>query len=111
MKAIQGIVVMEMEDKPYMFCNLKNNAVYITKGNTVTYKDPFGNSMSNTFRQIRINGKSFELNNYEEEIRLSDGTTILLLPKEDIQHLANKTFYDDGQFKIIDFLTNTITAE
>ncbi|PXY46648.1 hypothetical protein [Flavobacterium hydrophilum] len=111
MKAIHGITIMEIEDNPYMFCNLKNNAVYIIKDNNVTYKDPFGNSMSNTFRQIRINGKSFELNSYREEVRLQDGKTIILLPKEDIQYLANKTFFNDEQSKIIDFLTNTIIPQ
>ena len=111
MTTIDGITIMERSGKPHMFCNHKNRAVYIINGYNVIYKDPFGNSMANTARHIRINGKSFELNNYGQEIRLSDGTAILLLPKEDIQHLANKTFYDDGQLKIIDFLENKITAE
>lgn len=111
MRTISGITIMEKEDKPYMFCNHKNQAVYIINGDGVTYKDPFGNCMSNTSSHVRINGKSFELNHYGEEIRSKSGTTIMLLTKEDIQDLANKTFYADEQFKVIDFLTNTITSE
>ncbi|MCV9929064.1 hypothetical protein OIU83_15470 [Flavobacterium sp. LS1R49] len=111
MKTIHGITIIGLPEKPHMFCNHENRAVYIINGNDVTYKDPFGNFMSNMPRYIQINGKSFELNTIGEEIRLQDGTTMVLLPKEEIRHLANKTFYDDGQFKVIDFLTNTITEE
>jgi hypothetical protein len=111
MKTIHGITIMQGEGRPQMFCNHKNQAVYIINNDEVTYKDPFGNSMSNTSCHVRINGESFELNHHGEEIRLKNGTTIILLPKEDIQDLANKTFYDEGQFKVIDFLTNTIISE
>ncbi|PBI82726.1 hypothetical protein BSF41_47340 [Flavobacterium sp. ACN2] len=46
-----------------------------------------------------------------DEIRKSDGSLIIMMPKEQIEEIANKTFYADGQFHAIDFLTYTITEE
>ncbi|MEN2401929.1 hypothetical protein GKZ90_0019225 [Flavobacterium sp. MC2016-06] len=67
--------------------------------------------MTSSPRSISINLQHFVLQNYGDEIKKSDGTRMIMLPKEEIQEIANKTFYAEGQFHAIDFLTFEITEE
>ncbi len=91
--------------------NSKNSANFRTNNNGYSYTDPFGNVMTSYPCHIRINFEPFKLEKMGDEIRKSDGTRIIMMPKEQIQEIANKTFYADGQFHAIDFLTFTITEE
>lgn len=94
-----------------LYHNSLNSANFSTNNNGCSYTDPFGNVMTSYPCQIRINFEPFRLEKMGDEIKKSDGTRIIMLPKEQIQEIANKTFYADGQFHAIDFLTFTITEE
>jgi len=67
--------------------------------------------MTSSPKNIRINFEHFVLKNYGDEIRKPDGTRMVMLRRIEIQELANKTFFADGQFHAIDFLTFIITEE
>lgn len=83
----------------------------ISNDGDISYTDSFGNYMTSSPRQIRINFEHFVLKQYGDEIRRSDGMRMVMLPKMEIQEIANKTFYEEGQFHAIDFLTFIIIEE
>ncbi|WP_035690823.1 hypothetical protein [Flavobacterium sp. F52] len=109
-KTINGITIIGSIGN-YSFYNSKNSAHFFLKDNNVSYSDPYGNHMTNHPCHIRINFEAFRLEKMGDEIRKSDGTIIIMMPKEQIEEIANKNFYADGQFHAIDFLTYTITEE
>ncbi|MDY0989645.1 hypothetical protein SOM12_19590 [Flavobacterium sp. CFBP9031] len=109
-KTICGITIMGNIGN-YSFHNSKNGAHFFLKDSNVSYSDPYGNHMTNHACHIRINFEPFRLEKMGDEIRKSDGSLIIMMPKEQIEEIANKTFYADGQFHAIDFLTYTITEE
>jgi hypothetical protein len=112
-KTVGGIdLTLKPDGSVWIYRNTKNKASFMVNDNgEVSYDDPFGNYMTSSPQQIRINFEHFVLKNYGDEIRRSDGTRMLMMPKKDIQEIANKTFYADDQFHVIDFLTFIITEE
>jgi hypothetical protein len=113
MKNVNGVdLTLHADGSVWIYRNTKNKACFmVSKDGDVFYDDPFGNYMTSSPRQIRVNFEHFVLNNNGDEIRKSDGTRMIMMPKKEIQEIANKTFYEDGQFHAIDFLTYTITEE
>nr|WP_294780834.1 hypothetical protein [uncultured Flavobacterium sp.] len=113
MRTVSGIdLTYHTDGSIWIYRNTKNNASFmVSKDGAVSYNDPFGNYMTSSPQQIRINFEHFALKNYGEEIRRSDGTRLIMLLKEEIQEIANKTFYAQDQFHAIDFLTFIITEE
>ncbi|WP_264551003.1 hypothetical protein [Flavobacterium sp. N2038] len=110
-RKISGITIMGDSIENYSFHNSKNNASFLIRKNYVSYRDPFGNYMTNSSCHIRINFEVFRLEKMGDEIRKSDGSSVIMMPKEQIQEIANKTFYTDDQLHVIDFLTYTITEK
>lgn len=110
-RTISGITIIGRSNDNYVFQNSKNNAYFSMMNNGISYRDPFGNHMVSYPCQMRINFEPFRLEKMGDEFRGSDGTIIIMMPKEEIQEIANKTFYAEGQFHAIDFLTYTITEE
>lgn len=110
-KRVSGVdLTLHADGSVWIYRNTKNEASFmVDKDGDVCYNDPFGNYMTSSSKNIRINFQHFVLRNYGEEIRKSDGTRMVMLLKIEIQELANKTFFADGQFRAIDFLTYTIT--
>ena len=105
-------VISHANGDVWMYQNRKNKAHFtVSEDGNVFYQDSLGNYMASSPRRIRINFELFELQNYGDEIRKPDGTRMIMLPKAEIQDIANKTFYADGQFHAIDFLTYVITEE
>lgn len=113
MKKVSGVdLTLHADGSVWIYRNTINNASFmVDKDGDVNYSDPFGNCMTNSACHIRINFEAFRLEKMGDEIRKSDGSRIIMMPKEQIQEIANKTFYADGQFHAIDFLTYTITEE
>ncbi|UWY29898.1 hypothetical protein N4T20_08115 [Flavobacterium sp. TR2] len=109
-KTISGITIMGNSDN-YSFHNSKNMAHFTINDGNVSYNDPFGNYMTSSPHNIRINFEPFKLEKIGDRIRKPDGTMMVMLPKEEIQEIASKTFYEEGQFHAIDFLTFIITEE
>ncbi|MFZ0596616.1 MAG: hypothetical protein WAM46_06515 [Flavobacterium sp.] len=112
-KTVSGVDLIHQADGSiWIYRNTKNNASFmVSKDGEVSYDDTLENYMTSSPQHIRINFEPFVLKNYGDEIRKSDGTRMIMLPKKEIQEIANKTFYADGQFHAIDFLTYTITEE
>lgn len=92
------------------FINLKNNASFCIVKCGVQYYDPFGNTMASYPTAISVNKKIYSLKNYRDEVAIPTGIAVLLYDKE-IKEIANKTFYQEGQFRSIDFVNLTITTE
>lgn len=112
-KTVSGVdLTLHADGSVWIYLNTKNKASFmVDKDGEVCYDDPFGNYMTSFPKNIRINFEHFVLRNYGDEIRKSDGTRMVMLPKIEIQELANKTFFADGQFRAIDFLTYILTEE
>ncbi|MFB9078765.1 hypothetical protein ACFFLS_11330 [Flavobacterium procerum] len=110
-RTINGITIMGNDGENCSYHNSRNGAHFSRNNKGVSYTDSVGNYMSSTPRFISINFQSFELEKYGDEIRKSDGTRMIIMPKEQIQEIANSTFYNEGQFHVVDFLTFSITEE
>lgn len=112
-KTVSGVdLVLNANGGVWIYQNTKNKASFIvSKDEDFFYEDPFGNYMSSSPRNIRINLEYFALKSYGDEIRRPDGTAMIMLCKEEIQEIANKTFYEEDQFHPVDFVTFTITEE
>lgn len=78
--------------------------------NGLQYYDPFGNSMISYATALVMDKKVYSLKKIGDEVKTPSGTAILL-PFEQILEIANKTFYEDEQFRTIDFLTFNTTEE
>ena len=92
------------------FINLKNNASFCIVMSGVQYYDPFGNSLVSYPTAVSANKKIYSLKNYRDEVAIPTGIAVLLYDME-IKEIANKTFYQEGQFRSIDFVNLTITEE
>lgn len=110
-RTISDVIIMGHNSPHCLYFNTKNKARFSINKSGFDYTDPFGNYMTSAATNIMINFKSFELNKMGDEIKKTDGTSLIMMPKEQIQEIANKTFYEEGQFHAIDFLTFTITEE
>jgi len=110
-KRIGDIIIIQEATNIMSFQNKKNNAYFGLYGDGIQYSDQFGNSMINHRAAILVDGKSYSLKKMRDEITRKDGSIIILLPTKEIQEIANKTFYEEGQFHAIDFLTFIITDE
>jgi len=110
-RTISDIIIAGHNTRHCLYFNTKNKARFSINKSGLNYTDPFGNYMTSVPTNIMINFKSFKLNTIGDEIKKTDGTSLIMMPKEQIQEIANKTFYAEGQFHAIDFLTYTITEE
>ncbi|MEP6806467.1 MAG: hypothetical protein ABI892_18205 [Flavobacterium sp.] len=110
-RTISGITIFGNSNDNYSFHNSKNSAYFSIAKDSITYSDPFGNSMSSSPCHIRINSEFFRLEKMGDKFRRHNGSMVIMMPKEQIQEIANKTFYYEGQFRAVDFLTFIITEE
>ena len=110
-KIIGDIIITQEKDNIINFLNKKNNAYFSLYGDGIQYTDPFGNTILNHRAAILLDGKSYSLKKVCDEIRRKDGFIIILLTIKEIQEIANKTFYEDEQFRAVNFLTFTITEK
>lgn len=109
-RTISGITIMGT-DGNFNYHNSKNNSHFNVNNQEVSYRDSFGNYMTSSPSHIRINFEHFELKEMGDEIRISDGTVMIMMPRKQIQEIANKTFYAEEQFHAINFLTFEIIEE
>lgn len=109
-RIISGITIMGTVDN-FSYDNSKNSSHFSVNNQEVSYRDSFGNYMTSSPCHIRINFEYFKLEKMGDEIQMSDGTVMIMMPKEQIQEIANKTFYAEEQFHAIDFLTFEIIEE
>lgn len=112
-KRTNDVVISKDSIGIHTYFNSKNRAFFRFDEDEqeVTYYDPYGNMMCNAPFQVTVQGYDFKLNKLEDEVRLPDGTMMVFLPKLVIQEIANNTFYQEKQFRTIDFLTNEVTEQ
>ena len=107
---INDILIINQGNFLFEFINLKNKAGLSFMHNGIQYYDPFGNSMISYPTALVMDNKVYSLKKTRDEVKTSSGTSILL-PFEQILEIASKTFYEDGQFRPVDFLTFNTTQE
>lgn len=108
-RTINDTTINKLNDSCCMFINSLNRAHFNLTELGVSYTDPFGNFMISFPYTLFINDRYYLFKNVGDYVTKFAGTITILLTKEEIQQIANKTFYEEGQFNAIDFLTFTVT--
>jgi hypothetical protein len=93
--------------------NNKNGGLYThdKEQNRISFSDSSGNKAFNYPVTISVNFKVFELTQIGETIDFKDGKIMTYLSTKDVQEVAQKTFYEDGQMHIYDFLKHSFTMD
>lgn len=93
--------------------NGKNRARfhYDSRDGSASFNDSNENRVQNYGSTISINFEVFELTHEGQVINLNDGSMIAYLSDKDVQELAAKTFYEEGQMRIYDFMNLKFTIE
>lgn len=96
-----------------MLHNKKNRALftYNKEHNRISFSDSIGNKTFNYPVTISVNFKVFEITKKGETINFKDGKIIAYLSTKDVQELAQKTFYEEEQNHIYDFMNHKFTEE
>ncbi|TRX31907.1 hypothetical protein FNW52_18110 [Flavobacterium sp. ZT3R18] len=111
-KTTSEITIID-NDVTLMLHNKKNRALYTCnkEQNRISFSDSNGNKTFNYSVTARVNFEIFELSQIGETINFKDGKIMAYLSTKDVQELAEKTFYEDGQTHIYDFLKHKFTVE
>lgn len=111
-KTIDGITIVG-EVNSFILNNSKNQSTFrfnAESGNT-SFRDSIGNTIQNHSSTISIDFEVFHLTEVGQTINAGDGNVIAYLSSKDVQELAEKTFYEDGQTRIYDFMNQSFTVE
>ena len=114
-RTIDGIRITRPKDKHgrYEIENTRtgayfsiNKSINIDGKPLVFYLDSFDSLMSNNNKlKVTINkDQVIQFKEYQSQILLSNNLSITILPMKDIQEIADKTFYLDGQKHAFDFI-------
>ena len=100
-------------DLSLMLLNKKNGGLYTfnKEYKRISFTDAHGNKAFNSPVTISVNLKVFELTRIGETLNFRDGKISAYLSTKDVLELAQKTFYEDGQTHIYDFINNKFTVE
>ncbi|MBZ4043089.1 hypothetical protein [Flavobacterium hibisci] len=111
-KTISEITIID-NDLSLMLHNKKNGASYISnkEHKNISFTDAQANKAFNYPVTISVNSKVFELTEIGQNLNFKDGKIMAFLSTNDVQELAQKTFYEDGQTPIYDFINNKFTVE
>jgi hypothetical protein len=74
------------------------------KKESITFHDLVGNIIQNYSSTIRINFEVFHLTVVGQTININNGSMIAYLSTNDVQKLAENTFYEQGQTHVYDFI-------
>ncbi|MCV9926619.1 hypothetical protein OIU83_03110 [Flavobacterium sp. LS1R49] len=77
----------------------------------MSFDDSNENKIQNYSATISINFEVFNLTHVGQTINRNDGSMIAYLRDKDIQELAEKTFYEDEQMHIYDFMNLKFTIK
>jgi hypothetical protein len=108
-RTINDITINRLNEDTCMFINSLNDAHFNLTNLGVSYTDPFDNFMISSPHNLFVDDRYYLFENVGDHITKLDGTMVILLTKQEIQEIANKTFYAEGQFHTIDFLNFIIT--
>jgi hypothetical protein len=100
-------------DVTLLIHNKKNGGLYTyhKEQNRISFNDANGNKIYNYPLTISINFKEFELMEKGETINFTDDKIMAYLSTKEIQELAEKKFYEEGQIRIYDFSNQMFTVE
>lgn len=100
-------------DLSLMLLNKKNGGLYTfnKEHKRISFTDAYGNKAFNSPVTISVNLKVFKLVQIGQTLNFKDGKIMAYLPTNDVQELAQKTFYEDGQTHIYDFINGEFALE
>jgi hypothetical protein len=106
-KTIDNITIIGNEKSFSLENNLNQaRANYNAENGIFHFSDPFGNLIQNNSCVILINFEEFKLTKLGQTINRDNGTIIAYLSSVDVQELAEKTFYEEGQNRVYDFINH-----
>ena len=73
---------------------------------TIVYMDPYGKGMLNN-KNLKVSFNKVEVvrfNRYRSQVNFSNNVSVTTLPMKDIREIANKTFFNDDQKRVVDFV-------
>jgi hypothetical protein len=110
-KTIDDITFMGSAES-FTLSNSRNRAfISLNKEKrSISFRDSVGNTMQNYGSTISINFEVFKLTTLGQTINSSDGTVIAYLSGNDIQQLAENSFYEEGQTRVFDFMELEFTV-
>ena len=96
-----------------MLHNKKNGGLYTfnKEHKRISFTDANGNKTFNSPVSISVRSKVFKLAQIGQTLNFKDGKIMAYLPTNDVQELAQKTFYEDGQTHVYDFINGKFTVE
>lgn len=111
-KTIDGITIMGNINS-FTLNNSINQSTFRfnAQSGSASFMDSIGNTIQNHPSTISINFEVFKLTEVGQTINASNGNVIAYLSSKDVQELAQKTFYEDGQTRIYDFMNQSFTIE
>lgn len=100
-------------DVTLLLHNKKNGGLYTyhKEQNRISFNDANGSKIYNYPQKISVNYKEFELIKKGEIINFKDDKIMAYLSTKEVQELAEKTFYEEGQTRIYDFSNQMFTIE
>ncbi len=111
-KTIDEITISKFSDY-ITITNNKNNAcvdLHIMN-NTIRYHDAFDNYIFSHSCTLQINLDVYQLTELGQTINRNNGSVIAYLPTSDVKELAEKTFYEDDQTRVFDFINFRFNIE
>ncbi|WP_313375544.1 hypothetical protein [Chishuiella sp.] len=110
---IENCVIMGDINEFISIINHQNNAHYRfdKRDGRISYCDPFGNDMFNCPMKISINFELFKLEQEGDILSFKDGSSKSFLSTNDIQEIAEATFFEDNQKSFFNFLTSEFTVD
>jgi hypothetical protein len=111
-KTIDGTTIVG-DINSFVLNNSKNQSTFrfnAERGNA-SFRDSIGNTIQNHPSTISIDFEVFHLTELRQTINASNRNIIAYLSSKDVQELAEKTFYEDGQTRIYDFMNQSFTVE
>jgi hypothetical protein len=104
-KTIDEITIVRTKES-FILTNARNNAqvMFNEENKSINFQDSFKNTITNYPLNISINFEVFKLTIIGETLNCSEGIVRAYLSTKHVQELAHKTFYEEGQTHIFDFI-------
>jgi type III secretion system FlhB-like substrate exporter len=111
-KIIGGISIIN-NDRYVVLTNNKNNGefIYRLENESIAYADPSENMIHNRPRIVSVYEEIIETTEKGQIIIAKNGNLVAYLSTKEVLERAEKTFYEEGQTHIYDFINQTFTIE
>jgi hypothetical protein len=100
-------------DVTLLIHNKKNGGLYTyhKEQNRISFNDANGNKIYNYPLTVSVNFQEFQLMEKGEIINFKDDKIMIYLSTKEVQEIAEKTFYEEGQNRIYDFSNHMFNQE